>query len=67
MYTYACMSCMHWLEDRLLTTYTVATCMHFVLIFEGFIFCGFSIFADFALLNLRMHMLAIVPCVTDDP
>ena len=37
---------------------------HMRLLFAGFIFHGFSIFADFTLLNSQM--LVIVPCISID-
>ena len=42
----------------------VSVTIYFYAIFTGFIFHGFSIFADFALLNSQM--LAIVPCISID-
>ena len=48
-------------ECTLIAEYVHTKCAS---IFAGFIFRGYSIIADFALLNL--WMLAIVPCVSID-
>ena len=59
-YIYKEIFCIYMLAS--LHTYKCAYILY--AIFTGFIFRGFSIFADFALLNSQM--LAIVPCISID-